>query len=258
MKMFEVGGCVRDEIMGVPSKDIDFSVVLEDEDFPVHGTTVTEPEPYDVMVRNIMNLGIKVIRDKDGVPVGAEFLTVRGIAPKHFPVHPGRALDFVLSRKESSYTDGRRPDSVEVGTLEDDLNRRDFTMNAIAKDIEGNLIDPHNGVQDINDKVIRAVGSAQERLEEDALRAVRALRFSVTKDMRIDPELKFAMQTKIVLDNIVAKISDERISDELSKMFRFDTLGSLAALQKFPALTAAMFAGKVSIDSTMKQKGRGQ
>lgn len=258
MKMFEVGGCVRDEIMGLRSKDIDFSVVLEDSDFLAPGLTVISQHPFKVMVDRLEHMGFKIFL------LTPEHLTVRAQFPKgggHWAdgrSTNGLTADFVLARKEGEYTDGRRPDTVEVGTLEDDLNRRDFTMNAIAKDAHGNLIDLHNGVQDINDKVIRAVGSAQERLEEDALRAVRALRFSVTKDMRIDPELKFSMETKVVLDNIVDKISDERIMDELSKMFRFDTVASLFALQKFPALTRAMFSGRVSLDATMKQKGRGK
>lgn len=251
MELFEVGGCVRDEILGMKSKDIDFSVVLSEDD-----VRLSAVGPYEIMVARLMQMGVKIIRDKDNVPVGAAFLTVRGIAPKNFPVHPNRALDFVLARRESDYTDGRRPDKVEVGTLMDDLARRDFTMNAIAKDTEGNLIDPFNGVADINERVIRAVGVAFDRLNEDALRAVRALRFSVTKGFRIDRELEFAMESAAVLDSIVNKISDERISDELSKMFRFDTVASLVALHKYPSLMRAVFSGKVSLDATMKTKGR--
>lgn len=247
MKMFEVGGCVRDEILGVQSKDIDFSVVLTPEE--MHLSAVG---PYETMVARLSQQGIRIIRnEKTGVIVGEEHLTARGI-------HPTRgAVDFVLARKESGYSDGRRPDSVEVGTLEDDLRRRDFTMNAIAKDAEGNLIDLFDGVQDINDRVIRAVGSAFERLTEDALRAVRALRFSVTKGFRIDHEVKFAMQSAAVLDSINNNISDERIKDELSKMLRFDSLASITAMNQFPLLTEAMLSGSVSLDSTMKTKGRG-
>ena len=90
------------------------------------------------------------------------------------------------------------------------------------------------------------------------LYALRALRFSVTKGFRIDKEVEFAMQSAAVLDSITNQISDERINDELSKMFRFDTLASLSALQDFPQLTDAMFAGSVSLDATMKTKGRGR
>lgn len=259
MELFEVGGCVRDEILGVNSKDIDFSVVLSPEDMDDPGLVVSPRDPFTIMRDNLAAQGFKIFLETP------EHLTIRaqfpGKKPKGSPFKDdirGLTADFVLARKEGTYTDGRRPDSVEPGTLLDDLARRDFTMNAIAKDSGGNLIDPFNGTQDINDRVIRAVGKAQDRLEEDSLRAVRALRFHVTKDMRIDPELKFSMETKVVLDNIDRIISDERISDELSKMFRFDTVASLVALNRFPALTRAMFSGRVSLDSTMKTKGRGR
>lgn len=246
MQLYEVGGCVRDEILGLSSKDVDFSVVLSEQEMRLSAV-----DPFTTMTARLKQMGFKIFLETP------EHLTVRAQFPKDS--ERGRlTADFVLARKEGTYSDGRRPDSVEVGTLEDDLNRRDFTMNAIAKDPDGNLIDPHNGVQDINDGVIRAVGTAFDRLNEDALRAVRALRFSVTKGFRIDKELEFAMGTAAVLDKIRDNIADERISDELSKMFRFDTLASLAALNDFPFLTEAMFSGKVSLDSTLKQKGRGK
>lgn len=264
MKMYMVGGAVRDEIMGVRSKDIDFSVVLDDNwaSFWNDGA-----QPYDVMVANLKMMGFKIFLESP------EFLTVRAQFPNGDPTNmlvvvndkswkggkmPSLTADFVLARKESDYADGRRPDKVEVGTLEDDLARRDFTMNAIAKDADGSLIDPFNGRKDIDARIIRAVGDPLARLEEDALRAVRALRFSVTKGFKIDPELAHAMQVMSVLDAVANKISDERIQQELSKMFRFDTLGSLYALNQFDALTASMFAGSVSLDATMKTKGRGR
>lgn len=250
MELFEVGGCIRDEILGVKSKDIDFSVVLSPDEIPSSGLLVTPVNPFDVMVANLTRDRFEIFLESP------EFLTVRARFPKSDP-RSNLTADFVLARKESTYTDGRRPDSVEVGTLEDDLARRDFTMNAIAKAADGTFIDPFNGRQDIAEGVIRSVGSAFDRFTEDALRAVRALRFSVTKGFRIDPEVRFAMETAAVLDSIINNISDERINDELSKMFRFNTVASLKALQNFPALTDAMFAGSVSLDSTMKTKGRG-
>jgi tRNA nucleotidyltransferase (CCA-adding enzyme) len=166
MEIYEVGGCVRDEMLGIPSKDIDFSVVLTPSDFPAPGTAVTEPDPYNIMVRALEKDGNRIIRDKMGMPIGAEYMTVRAINPTR------GAVDYVLARKDGEYGDGRRPDSVEIGTLYDDLSRRDFSMNAIAKDSEGAYIDPFNGVQDIRDGVIRAVGEPWDRLTEDALRAV--------------------------------------------------------------------------------------
>lgn len=248
MQTFEVGGCVRDELLGLKSKDIDFTVVLDNNwaSFWNEGA-----EPYDVMVANLEMMGVKIIRGNDGLPVGHEFLTARGIHPKR------GAVDYVLARKESDYTDGRRPDKVEVGTLEDDLARRDFTMNAIAKNADGSLIDPFNGQADIQARIIRAVGDPMERLMEDALRALRALRFAVTKRFSVDDALDEALRSQDVAIAL-ERISDERIQQELSKMFRYDTIDAMRTLSFFPLLTAAAFSGSVSLDATMKTKGRGK
>lgn len=252
MQMFEVGGCVRDEIMGVKSNDIDFSVVLEASDFPDSLLVVGgNDDPFLIMEKNLIAMGFDV---KVRTP---EHLTIRALFPKNHPTYSGGA-DFVLARKEGAYSDGRRPDFVVVGSLQDDLRRRDFTMNAIAKAEDGSLVDPFNGRQDIADGVIRAVGDAFLRLDEDALRALRALRFSVTKGFRIDPALRFHMENVAILDKIVNNISDDRKKDELNKMFKFDTLASLRGLNDFPALTAAIFSGSVSLEATMKTKGRGK
>lgn len=249
MKMFEVGGCVRDEILGVVSKDIDFSVVLDDFFFE-DGLDRNGNTPFEVMTLNLRKQGFKIFLESP------EFLTVRAQFPKS--ANRGNlTADFVLARSESDYTDGRRPDKVVPGTLEDDLARRDFTMNAIAKDSEGNLIDPFNGRKAIEDMIIRAVGDPFARLSEDSLRAVRAMRFAVTKSMDIEGDLRHAMEDDVVLDNIASgRISSERVDIELQKMFKFSTLTSLSILQSFPRLTEAMFAtGKVHLTSTMKQKG---
>lgn len=255
MEFFEVGGCVRDEIMGGKSKDIDFTVVLNEGDFPnstlsVGGTT----DPFQIMENELRRRGFKIWQSNP------KFLTIRAKFPKPSSLvaikteWAGLDADFVLARKERDYVDGRRPESVEVGTLFDDLQRRDFTMNAIAKDSEGNLIDPFDGQRDIAMGIISAVGNPADRLTEDALRAVRALRFMVTKNMMVDPGLRFAMETEAVLFSIVNQIADERISDELAKMFAFDTVKSVRLLNEFPSLTEAMFSGRVNLTSTMKER----
>jgi tRNA nucleotidyltransferase (CCA-adding enzyme) len=244
MQTYEVGGCVRDEILGVSSKDIDFTVVIDE-------TDNVRDDPFVYMTQALVKEGFKVF------VTTPEFLTVRAKFPK-FSDRANLTADFVLARKEGEYTDGRRPDKVEVGTLEDDLARRDFTMNAIAKDAAGFYIDPFKGRQDIASRLIRAVGDPYERLREDALRAVRAVRFAVTKGFDIEESLWGALQDPMVLDDIQHKISDERIDVELSKMFRYDTVESLFMLTRLPSLTRAMFSGSVSLDSTMKQKGRGK
>lgn len=266
MEIYMVGGCVRDEFLGVKSNDIDYSVVLSPDELPDPAKTVNAPTPFAIMLANLKALGFEVFLETP------EHLTVRARFPDNYFTVPapnnssvpilrrsrGLTADFVLARKEGLYSDGRRPDNVQIGTLEDDLARRDFTMNAIAKSVSGEIIDPFNGVQDINERVIRAVGSAADRLNEDALRAVRALRFYVTTGFRLDHEVMFAMQMHNVLDKVAGRVvSDERIKDELNKMLAFDSLASVIAFNKFPSLTAAMFSGRVSLESTMKQrKGR--
>lgn len=259
MQFYEVGGCVRDEILGQPSKDIDFTVVLDEGDMVERRTKAGKmfmDHPFDIMVEELKKRGFRIFKEDK------KFLTARAQFPR-YNGHPAvikygsrdLTADFVLARKESGYTDGRRPDEVEPGTLEDDLARRDFTMNAIAKDTEGNLIDPFGGQKDLDEGIIRCVGNPIDRFTEDALRAVRALRFSVTKNMEIARDVQFAMQVASVLDAIQGKISDERIDMELKKMFAGGTtLKCIGALAHFPALTYAMTAGSVNLTSTMKQQ----
>lgn len=249
MKMYEVGGCVRDEILGVPSKDIDFTVVLDDE-FAEDGFNRQGNTPFEVMTLNLRRMGFKVFLETP------EFLTVRAQFPRLGPMSFNNlTADFVLARKESDYADGRRPDVVEPGTLMDDLARRDFTMNAIAKDEDGSYIDPFNGRADIDARLIRAVGDPAERLHEDALRAVRALRFAVTKGFRIEGELmKVLMFDTDLHDKVAYNVSDERIAVEVSKMFKHDTVSSLILLHNYMALTGAMFSGSVWLDASMKKR----
>jgi len=251
MQMYEVGGCVRDELMGHKSSDIDFTVELSGNEDAWH--TPLGTDPFLVMVAELERRGFQIFATTP------HFFVAKGKFPKtpEFAHYGGLVADFVLARKESTYSDGRRPDVVAVGNLYDDLARRDFTMNAIAKAEDGTLIDPFGGQAAIEGRFIQTVGDPHLRFQEDALRAVRALRFSVTKGFRIADGTKFAMESMAVLHAINTNISDERIMAELSKMFRFDTIDSLAALNKFPQLTRAMFSGKVNLDATMKTKNRG-
>lgn len=256
MEMYEVGGCVRDEILGLPSKDIDFSVVLEEGDLRNSGVE-DERDMFNYMVRDLERRGFKIFLKTP------EFLTVRAQFPKPRSLvaisheRAGLTADFVLARKESDYTDGRRPDTVRPGTLMDDLRRRDFTMNAIAKDTDGSYIDPFNGVQDIHDGIIKAVGSAHERFEEDALRMLRAVRFKVTKGFSMHHDIMQALHNQDLLDRL-GNVSQERVMDELNKMLRFDTLRSLEVLDQYKDLREVLFSGRVSLDATMKTKGRGK
>src|SRR5699024_7422649 len=144
-RAYQVGGCVRDRLLG-----------KEPEDYDV--TTDARPE-------QIQSLFPKT------------FAT--GIAHGTVTVLQDRvAVEVTTFRKETGYSDHRRPDQVIfVSHLNQDLVRRDFTINAIAMDRRGNIFDPFGGRKDLTEKVIRTVGPATDRFAEDALRMVRALRF---------------------------------------------------------------------------------
>lgn len=210
-KIYQVGGSVRDELLGVKSKDIDFVVVAPS---------------YDAMREMILARGGKIFLETQ------KFLTIRANVPEL------GSADYVLARKDSSYSDARRPDSVEIGTLEDDLSRRDFSVNAIAKDVEtGAIIDPHSGWQDIDARLIRCVGNAYDRFNEDALRVLRAMRFAITKEMRIEENTSCAMFDFIQANSHKFKAtSTERIREELLKMFSFNSVRSFEMLQAFELL----------------------
>jgi tRNA nucleotidyltransferase/poly(A) polymerase len=128
-----------------------------------------------------------------------------------------RPIEITTFRTESGYSDARHPDKISWGkSLNEDLKRRDFTINAMALDGHFELIDPHCGLQDLHDKTIRAVGDAHERFGEDALRMLRAVRIASQLGFNIESQTLKAIQ-----DNAanIKKISAERIHDELLKMF---------------------------------------
>lgn len=259
MRIYEVGGCVRDEILGVKSKDIDFTVVLEDGDFTDAGH-YNANDPYQVMENMLRNRGFTIYPVKGA----KENFTIRGRFPDYTKSlvtignreYSRRDADFVLARIEGPYSDGRRPDWVKPGTLTDDLRRRDFTMNAIAKSTEGHIIDPFGGQKDIEAGIIRAVGDPHERMVEDALRVLRALRFAVTKHMTIDSDLDNVLRYDIeVHDLLHMKISAERKREELNKMFGYNTMASIGMLYAYPAIMGCLFAdGRVSLEATMKAR----
>jgi len=219
IRIYEVGGAVRDRMLGVKNKDVDFAV---------------EAPSYDEMRRFIFDRGRIYLEQP-------EFFTIRAHIEWGFPGAPLDA-DFVLCRREGTYKDGRRPDEVFVGTIYDDLARRDFTMNAIAIDMmTGDVIDPYNGVRDIKRGVIRCVGSPRDRFEEDALRMIRALRFAITKNMAMDRIIFKLLKDPHYLDLLENNVSTDRKKDELLRMFKYDTPQTLVLLANFPELTLRLF-----------------
>lgn len=220
IRFFQVGGCVRDGFLGIKSKDIDFAVEVSD---CTHlDTDMPMTLGWLAMQEAVHARCSKVFLETP------EFLTIRGLDPEL------GAVDFVLCRKDGPSSDGRRPDFVEPGTILDDLARRDFTVNAMAIDDEGFLLDPHNGQSDLEARLLRFVGVPTDRLQEDALRAFRALRFAITKQFSMTEGTILAI--KGMEPEAFDAVSTDRIRDELFKMFAKDTAAALTVLTQFPVL----------------------
>lgn len=191
---FVVGGCVRDIIIGREPKDWDLN-------------TNATPE-------QIISLFSKTFYEN-------EFGTV-GVVNEEEENEALKIVEITPYRIESGYSDFRRPDKVEWGkTLGQDLARRDFTINALAYDVQNErLIDPFDGKKDIEKKIIRTVGKPEERFHEDALRMLRALRFASTLDFVIEHETQEAIEKNAYL---LEHISKERIRDEFIKIIMSDS-----------------------------------
>ena len=208
IKIFEVGGSIRDQILGLPNKDRDFCAVAPSWD-----------SLHEWCKQNMDSIFL----------VKPEFLTVRGIIG-------GEAIDIVMCRKDGPSTDGRRPDSVTPGTLMDDLSRRDFTMNAMAVEVDHNLnqigeiIDPFNGAKDARDSILRCVGSSELRMAEDGLRIVRAMRFAITKGVELDASLWRIMRSREMWEFVQKSVSIERVRQELDKCFKHSTTETIRFL----------------------------
>lgn len=162
-----------------------------------------------------------------------QYFTIRARTPKDKFVFAdidmtGKTFDFTLCRTEGDYTDGRRPDLVRVGTIRQDLSRRDFTMNAIAIDEDNRVIDPYDGVTDIRDKIIRCVGST-ERLREDSLRMLRAIRFAIQLEFEMDDDVWLFLDHAPNAD-LLKNVDENRIRDELTKCFKISTSRTLSVL----------------------------
>ena len=181
IKLFEVGGCVRDEILGIHTNDIDFTVVI---DKP--GEDLSVDEGWLFMRHFLVTEGFKIFLETK------DCFTIRAMFPKEHK-HEGLVADFVMARKELGVISGTRKPILKLGTLEDDLTRRDFTLNALCKNDDGSIIDLFNGQKDLQDKVLRTPLDPMITLMDDPLRLLRGLRFAVTKGFKLEHSLFTAM-----------------------------------------------------------------
>lgn len=185
-----VGGCVRDLLMNREPNDWDI-------------TTNATPE-------QIQALYVKTVYENT-------FGTVAVIYEDEPLDSVSREIEITPFRTEGGYTDGRHPDNVSFNaSLNDDLSRRDFTINAIAYDpIVNDFVDPYGGIKDIKDMSLRTVGSPDERFQEDALRLMRCVRFHVQIGFNVSHETFEALKRNY---SLISKVSRERIRDEFNKI----------------------------------------
>ncbi len=180
------GGCVRDHLMGRVPNDYDIA-------------TSARPEETAALFPH-------------AVTVGAQFGVV--IVPR-----ASGKIEVATFRSDQAYVDGRRPEGVVFSDPPTDAQRRDFTVNALFEDPEtGEIHDHVNGLPDLRSRLLRAIGDAEARFREDHLRILRAVRLSVQLDFAIEPQ---TMEAVRALAPLVAKVSAERVRDELVKLLRF-------------------------------------
>lgn len=184
---FVVGGCVRDSLINKQPTDWDI-------------TTSASPQ---MVIQIFKEIGIRVI--ETGIKHGTVTILIEGIG-----------YEVTTYRIEGEYENNRRPSKVEfTNCLKEDLKRRDFTINAMAYNDREGLKDYFHGIKDINNKIIRCVGDPNKRFTEDALRMMRAIRFSCQLGFQIE---KDSFQEISNLSELINNISKERIKDELCKI----------------------------------------
>lgn len=184
-----VGGCVRDYLLGKQPKDFDI---------------VTNTD-LDSLILNLKDNGWKIKEE------GKQFLVL--IVSKD-----SQQFEIALYRKDGTYTDGRRPDSVQVGTILEDALRRDLTINSLYYNPwTGNIVDPTSlGIMDLQRNIIRFNGKATKRIEEDYLRIFRVYRFASQLGFKIEPNTLRACRTHF--ETACKTISGQRILAEVEKM----------------------------------------
>ena len=182
-EVYFVGGCVRDTLLRRPLHDVDLAT-----------------SAYPQEIKQIF---------PQTIDTGIEHGTVTVIYQK-------KAYEITTFRTESGYQDYRRPDKVEfVRSLKEDLKRRDFTINALAMNAQGEIIDLFAGIADLQQRQIRAVGVAADRFHEDALRMLRAVRFQAQLNFTIEKQTLAGIKTNAAL---LSHIATERIREEFIKL----------------------------------------
>ncbi len=198
-KQYVVGGILRDSIIASPDTERIHNITGADWDL------ATPLPPKEVLAR-LRRSGITA------VPIGIEHGTIAAIIDNI-------QYEITTFRHDIEYADGRHPTVRFAHSLEDDLQRRDFTINALALDVQtGQIIDMFHGIDDIKQRIIRTVGDPEVRFMEDYLRMLRAFRFAAKVEGKIDPHTFKAISSNA---HLIQHTSAERIRDEIMKMLSY-------------------------------------
>ena len=188
-EIYLAGGSVRDYLLYGEFNDFDFATPCT----PVVVTTILDLDKYDKF--------------------SFKFGTVK-------TDYQGQEIQITTFRKEGSYLDSRHPSSIKfIKNIEVDSLRRDFTINALYLDYSGKVLDFHNGLDDLDNRIIRTVGSPLERIKEDPTRILRAIRFMLRLDFKLDSALELVIKENI---SLITLISKERIKMEYKKMLEYN------------------------------------
>ena len=188
---YAVGGCIRDSLMR------------------------KLPHDWDICTSALPEITKEIFRDNRIVDTGIKHGTVTVLLSDSFHEDPV-PYEITTYRIDGEYADNRHPDNVEyVSDLKKDLERRDFTINAMAYNYEDGLIDPYGGKEDLYNHIIRCVGNPDDRFKEDGLRIMRAIRFALQFNYSFEFNTELSIERNM---HLLSKISKERISSELIKL----------------------------------------
>jgi tRNA nucleotidyltransferase/poly(A) polymerase len=242
-QIFKVGGCVRDKLLGLESKDIDFTFVCEE--------SQTVEQGWTEMKTWMTDRGFEIFLETP------DCFTIRAKFPKDHKF-TGLVADFVMARKEIGYIEGTRRPVLELGTLADDLLRRDFTLNALAEDEDGDIIDLFNGKGHLGARLLKTPLPAEQTMMDDPLRFLRALRFHITKGFFIHHSIIEAMKQPEIFDKLKLVVSAERIREEVTKMMVHNTPATIRVLtrmeRELPGLTELIFDRGLWLKPTFEKK----
>lgn len=239
LKHYLVGGAVRDLILGQIPNDYDY--------------VVTGCNSFQDLVDYVKTLGYLAVSNSASESGFVEFPEVLTLKARHPEL--GIVEDFACARKEFDYSDRRHPAKVEIGTLEEDLARRDFTCNAMAQDLcTGEVIDLFGGRRDLKYHVLDTVGLPSDRFAENPDRIIRAFRFACRYNLNFSPAITLVLISDVHVNELLRNENDDVKTKSLNKilsrkenLFRFMNL-----LQTYP-LTASSIFSNVGLMSTNKK-----